>query len=87
VIILLVPEVTASFLLLYLLFETRNIYHVHIRKRNYHTSYLYSDTQLKVRSRKYYATCVETFNFLQRYSFLMVKVTKQLNHGPLMFNP
>jgi len=48
---------------------------------------LYSDTQLKERSRKCYAKCVEIFNFVQRYNFLMVKVIEQLNHGPLVFNP
>jgi hypothetical protein len=84
--IFMVPEVTASFLLLYLLFETRNIYDITIRKINYHTSYLYSDTQWKVRSLKCYAKCVEMFIFLQIYNFRMVKVIEQLNHGPPVFN-
>ena len=54
-----------------------------IRKINYHTSYFYSDTQWKARSRKCYAKFVEMFVFLQRYTFLMMK----LYHGPLVFNP
>jgi hypothetical protein len=80
---MLVQEVSVSFLLLYLLYQTSNMYHIQTRKRDCHTSYVYVWYPVDIPKSK----MLYLFIFRQRYNLLMVKVIKQLNHGSLVFNP
>jgi hypothetical protein len=80
---MLVQEVSVSFLLLYSLYQTNNMYHIQTRKRDCHTSYVYVWYAVNIPKSK----MLYLFIFRQRFNLIMVKVIKQLNPGSLVFNP